>query len=222
MGLAGACLALWAAFVTWYLVTLRKVFYYSDLPWYYGALWYLVAGFPHLCEAMLKVSLNNVELWEPIRRKSNTNDNRESAVELVTSQDHRLRRSTAQIVDENRSLNYSKDPLFSKQNGWSGLQTWCRIAYLQLFGMEYRILVRPNEQTFVNVCFEYCCRVGQLALFVFGCMAQGSILLVPTPTDYGLVAVLVFATVSPRLVWPHFWKRGKRGADLVVWFKPVF
>lgn len=222
--LAIACLCLWVAFVTWYLITLKKVFYYTDFPFYYGALWYLVAGTPHLSAGMLKIALNNVELWEPMQRKagSDPQNEREASTGLVQLQVHRIKRSGSQFPSMNHHSNYSREPQFFKQQGWSGLQTWCRIAYLQLFGKKYRILVRPNQPTFFNSCFEYFCRVGQMALFVFGCMAQGSILLVPTPTDYGLVALLVFATISPRLVWTYFWRKGKRGADIVVWFKPAF
>lgn len=43
----------------------------------------------------------------------------------------------------------------------------------------------------------------------------------PIPTDYLLTVLLLFATVTPRMVWPRFWKRATRGADLVVWYKPV-
>jgi hypothetical protein len=225
--LALLCLCFWAAFVTWYLITLGKVFYYGDLPWYYGGIWYLVAGVPHLCEAVLKIMLNNVELYEPIyQRISSKQVSNEDGIKMLQLQGGPVKTTGLDLARMNQGLNraanFCKEPLFFHKKGRNGIQTWLRIAYLQIWGERYRILVKPNEPNFINSCFDYCCRVGQLTLFVWGCMAQGSILLVPTPTDYGLVAVLVFATVSPRIVWPHFWRKGKRGADLVVWYRPAF
>jgi hypothetical protein len=53
-------------------------------------------------------------------------------------------------------------------------------------------------------------------------MTQGAVLFMATTSDYRLTALLLFTTAAPRLIWPYLWGRGRRGADIVVWYKLAF
>lgn len=162
------------------------------------------------------MALNNVELWEPIRKNSSSTV---AAIELAPAPVPPGQPSTAPVSVR---PNFHISPQFFHRKSRNGLQTWLRIAYLQLTAGTYRILVRPDEPLALSATVHYLVRTGQLSLFVWGSMTQGGTNFMPSPTDYGLTALLVFATASPRLVWPHFWRCWRRGADLVVWVRPPY
>jgi hypothetical protein len=218
------CTVTWVGFVTWYLITLRRTLYYSNsLPWANGALWYLLAAIPTLCKGVLKMGLNNVELWEPVLDQNELMSSR--LLRMPSHLDEGTVPKTATTTEQQEdgdTVNTSSVALFARQPSRNGFHTWGRIAYLQLAQQQYRILVKPDEPLWINMLLHYCFHVAQMSLFVWGCMVQGGILFMATPTDYGLTALLVFATASPRLIWPYIWSQGRSGADLVVWYKPAF
>jgi hypothetical protein len=128
---------------------------------------------------------------------------------------------TSSLRTNSRS-NFPAVPGFTARKYHTAFHTWRRIIYLQFTKQRYRVLVKQSEPVWLDLLMSGCCQVGPLVIFVWGCMTQGAVLFMSTPSDYGLTALLLSTTAAPTLVWAYLWGRGKRGADIVVWYKPAF
>ena len=197
--LMAASLSLWLTFVIYYVVTLYRSFAMTEAtPWCYGVVWYLAAAFPVLFSALPRLVLNNVDLYEPTAVRAGTSNERREMAKKSSPQHY-----------EHRKMKH-------------GLHTWRRLAFLQLSSRPYRVLIHPFPQSYLLASYNYLVFIGRVGIFVWGSMAQGVMIFVPTPSDYYLALLLVFTTATPRLVAPNFLRSGKRGADLVVSVEKLF
>ena len=174
-------------------------------PWCYGVLWYLVAAFPVLLSALPRLVLNNVDLYEP-----------KALVEVT---------DPSSVGASDAGKNTSKKSIlrrYEHRKKKHGFHTWCRLAFLQLSSRPYRVLIHPLPHSNLLASYNYLLFIGRVGVFVWGSMAQGVLMFVPTPTDYYLAILLVFTTATPRLVAPRFLRSGNRGADLVVSVEKLF
>lgn len=192
----------------------------ESVPRNYGTIWYLTAPIPVFLPGLEKVIVNEVDLHEPAVRETDK-------TAKVSQIPFRLARPPAppkQAWDQQRLIDTSHDTAqtcYLHHRTASGFHTWCRILILQFTTRPYRILNRPNLASQFSVIFHYLAFMGRFVNFVRSACIQGSLTFMPIPTDYLLTVLLLFATVTPRMVWPRFWKRATRGADLVVWYQPV-
>lgn len=70
--------------------------------------------------------------------------------------------------------------------------------------------------SFGHAFYSYAIAVGRIGIFAWGSSVQGSVLFMPNDAAVTLLIILIVLTALPRMVFPEFWKRGKNGADLVV------
>lgn len=204
--LMAASLGLWLTFVVYYVMTLHRSFTMTEtLPWCYGVVWYLIAAFPGLFSALPRLVSNNVDLYEPAAVVDRAN--------LPSAGASNGRKSIAKNCSAQ---------LYEHRKMKHGLHTWCRLAFLQLSSRPYRVLIHPFPPSYLLATYNYLVAIGRFVVFIFGSMAQGSLLFVPTPADYYLTILLVLTTATPRLVAPRFLRSGRGGADLVVSVEKLF
>ena len=207
---------IWAAFIILYLVCLSNVIYLSaDIPWVYSAIWYIIAAVPALADVIARLVLNNVEVYEPMdgSRRPPFEPSSSAAVSKVAD-------ATQPMVPVHDAKDPHAAPTYQRKTFGTGVHAWMRIVHLQLKGRPYRLLVHPLPDTVLTGIFQYLILMGRLTIFVWGSLSQGSFLFL-FPNDFQLLVLLVFATATPRALWPDMWKRAKGGADLVVWWKPL-
>jgi hypothetical protein len=61
------CIALWAGFLTWYMVEVYKAeFISNEKIRVYGTMWYMAAASPALARGIFNLVFINIDLWEPI------------------------------------------------------------------------------------------------------------------------------------------------------------
>ena len=204
--LVAASLGLWLTFVIYYVLTLHRSFTMTEaIPWCYGVVWYLVAAFPVCFDALPRLVLNNVDLYEPTAVVNRANP---SSAGTSNGRKSIAKKSSAKPYEHRKMKN--------------GFHTWRRLAFLQLSSRPYRVLIQPFPQSYLLAIYRYLVAIGRLGVFIWGSMAQGVLSFVPTPTDYYLALLLAFTTATPRLVAPRFLRSGRRGADLVVSVEKLF
>ncbi|MCJ1398851.1 hypothetical protein MMC11_002052 [Xylographa trunciseda] len=200
---------LWGFFVAYFIRTIDLAFRTSfAYPWQYGAIWYLVAAVPALLEAIRRLVCNNVDLYEPA---TDAQDTQGSSTQQPTKQ-------AAFITGPTHSLHYDvhPQPRYRLRHHSNGLLTWFRIAHLQLWSRPYRLHVRPFPTSFFHGLYSYFVFMGRLSLFVWGSAVQGGLLFVPNSDATMLLVILILLTSMSRALGFEFWKRGRNGADLVV------
>jgi hypothetical protein len=215
------CFSLYAAFVTGYIFTLHNTFTMdSGLPWWSAITWYLLGSAPAIASGLETAMLNSVELYLPVREPRTVPQASDSTIELAP-QPGPTKQASAQtglINDQHAARQFS----YALCKHSTGFHTWWHILKLQISARPYRILVRPTPSNYVFAIFEYLVFVSRFVVFAYGSMSQGGLLFPPTPTDYYLTVLLIFATVTPRVAGSDFWRHSRRGADLVVWYKPLY
>ena len=209
-----ASFTLWAAFLILYLYCLGDVIYVGISVQAYAAIWYIVAAAPALAEGMERLLLNNVDLYEPAVALQ------DCAVSALVSPPAKTTHRPQRVPTVRVEQKPESAPAYKLRTFSTGFHVWTRIAFLQLTGRAYRVLIHPAPDNFLTTLCHYCITMGRLTIFVWGSINQGSFLFL-FPNDFQLVALLTFATATPRILWPDMWKRAKTGADLVVWHKPV-
>ena len=215
----GLCLAsfgIWAAFVILYLVCLSSVINLAaDLLVGYGAVWYLIGAGPGLADVTARLVLNNVDVYEPVGASRQSTVEPFAAATVSEVADATQPATTIRLVKDPNAA-----PAYEHKTFPTGIHAWMRILHMQLTGRPYRVLVHPLPDTILTGVFQYLILMGRLTIFVWGSLVQGSFLFL-FPNDFQLLVLLVFATATPRAIWPDMWKRAKGGADLVVWWKPI-
>lgn len=191
---------LWAAFIGLYIMALYRSFQVgTGLPWCYAIIWYCFSAVPAIFSALPRLALNNVDLYEPMPNRPG-----------------KPAKTASKTLVAGVATRTSSPQTFSKQKMRHGLQTWCRIAYLQFASRPYRLVVRSPPQTLFLAGYDYLVFLGRIAVFIWGSIVQGTLIFVPTPIDFGLLILLIFATATPRMIAPKYLRNSRRGADLVV------
>lgn len=199
------CFGLWAGFVVSFTWGLSQAFFYSHSAGVWnqqGAVWYYLACVPALLQAICRLAFNNVELFEPIRNGYS-----------LQSDDGLLQVQQAQSGKVPTYRNVSE--------GANGVQVWRRVVANQICGRPYRLLVRPAMQSWKTDVYRYVVMLCRFALLIVGSIEQGEYFLYPPDIAIAQSIILVFLTTSPRALWPIFWVRDRRGADLVVFYKTL-
>lgn len=98
---------------------------------------------------------------------------------------------------------------------------WIRIIAHQWRRSEYRLLVRPPKRHWLFDVWDVIIGLGRITVFAWGSVVMGNIVLMPYPNDSALFVLLLVTTAIPRFSWPGAWTSGPRGADLVVFVKPM-
>lgn len=212
---------LYAVFVTWYLSTLHNTFNMgAGQPWWLVISWYLLGSAPAMASSLETAILGSVELYLPVKDPQTFPQALDPSIELAQRSGSTKQASARVSSINNQHAAQHSSYTFCKHR--TGFHTWWHILKLQISAQPYRILVRPTPSNYLVATFEYLVSVSRFVVFAFGSMSQGDILFLPTPTDYYLTVVLIFATATPRIVGSDFWRRSRRGADLVVWHKPLW
>ena len=215
------CFGLYVAFLTWYLLTLHDAFNMGQgQPWWIVITWYMIGSGPALASSLETAILGSVELYLPIKGSHTFPLAPDPSIELAQTSEPNSKAS-AQAIITNKQL-AAQHSSYTRCKHRTGFHTWWHILKLQISAQPYRILVRPTPSNYFLAVYEYCVFLSRFVIFAFGSMLQGDILFLSTPTDFYLTGVLVFATATPRVVGSDFWRRSRRGADLVVWHKPLW
>ncbi|KAJ9602027.1 hypothetical protein H2200_013387 [Cladophialophora chaetospira] len=214
------CIGLHVIFVTWYLRTLHDAFNMGgSQPWWLVITWYMLGSAPAIASSFETAILNSVELYLPVKVPQTLPQAADPSIELAQRSPPNTKAS-AQASLTNKQLQAQHPYVLCKHR--TGFHTWWHILKLQISAQPYRILVRPTPSNYLLAIYEYCVFVSRFVVFAFGSMSQGDILFLSTPTDFYLTVLLVFATTTPRVVGSDFWRRSRRGADLVVWYEPLW
>ena len=191
-----ASLGLWLFFCIYFAKTLQGAVNFIFPHSYNGAanaIWYYMSCSPAIAAAILELLENRVILYEPIQRSQ----------------------GTATRLDS------SEVPRFQMAESKSRFLLWLRVMRHQWQRSSYRILIRDTSSHWVLIIGRMLIGIGRITVFAYGSIVMGNIILMPIPNDFVLLIVLVFTTAIPRQLWPAFWTKGNRGADLVVFVKSI-
>ncbi|MCJ1329856.1 hypothetical protein MMC10_006537 [Thelotrema lepadinum] len=195
------CFALWAGFTGSFTWGLTQAFSYAGAPGVWneeGSIWCYLACVPAAVQALCQLMFNNVEIYEPLGDRSSL-------------QAEPGMRMTSPYHDSGPKCQ-------SCSLGMNGIQVWKRIIANQIRARPYRLLVHPISETWKNDVYRYTIMIARFALLVVGSIQQGQFFLYPPDLVIIQTVILVFSTASPRALWPTFWVRDKRGADLIVFY----
>lgn len=222
-------------FLAWnvlFAITLKKTvcFALEKGPYVLGS-WYWISASPAFCQAVRSLIQNNIELFIPVateisggtaslapevKRTSDTHELDTFISERIVAATSTAVAPALQLSPDNTTEIFHR-PLSSN----SSFHIWLRIMSHQWRSRPYRPLVKQplGRWKWLNVMFKIFVAFWRLAIFGYGSSTMGSLNLMPIPNDLVLFVLLIFMTATPRLFWPTFWAKGKRGADLVVFVK---
>ena len=223
--------ASWGAFLALFLHGLSQSFYFTQaqvVTWAQAGVWFYMAGSPAIGEALARLVFNNIELYEPVDESDFLQTDLgkppisrwRSGASVATGVEHSLTLSalgspTAAISGPTAGSSREQPP-YARVENRTAFSIWCRIIWLQLTGQPYRVLVKPFPTHWFVDLYEWAVQMGRFVLLVVGSIQQASYGMYPIELIYPQSAVLVFSTTSPRILWPKYWMRDRRGADLVV------
>lgn len=194
------CCTIWVTFVVLFAVTLKDSLQLS-FPidrWLAPAAWYYISASPAIAGVIFEFLQNRVELYEPV--------------------------SAGGSGAAARSLIQGGQPPAQRQFGrvrLNSIDCWLRIFRHQWRRSTYRIIVRTPSPHWFFVLGRAFVGIGRVTVFALGSVSMGGVLFMPIRQDLVLFILLLFATAVPRQIWPAFWGNGNRGADLVVFVKPI-
>ena len=171
----------WIGWIAFYIYTLARTYtMVPEQPWLYGIIWYILGSVPALAEGIQRMVLNNVHLYEPVRRHSDPENPTVSTRVDVDALGRALRRDTVELktfgrlhADSLSSAYGLSGARYVRRRYATGAHTWLRIAKLQLHGSPYRLLVHqlpPNPWSRACNCFIVMVR---MAIFIWGSLVQG-------------------------------------------------
>jgi hypothetical protein len=202
--------------------------------WLAPAVWYYISASPAVWAAINELLQNRVQLFEPIpieeSRDEYQHDRDEKHVDIPVSrlQSAGLLSSSTDSTESTGQFPIHK-PLgsptahvsYALVKTRSVFHMWWRILRHQWQRSQYRILIKPRSKHWFFLISGAGAGIGRIVVFALGSITMGNVLLMPVPNDLALFVLLLFVTAIPRHLWPEFWEDGARGADLVVWVKPV-
>jgi hypothetical protein len=196
------CLLAYIAFLATFMLTLKRtILTWRCSPYWFGSLWYWLGSLPALLQAGYRIfGHNNVTLFEERERGVKGQG---GYFELVSGEEN----FRAGALNRSTFVPYSSTDAFS---------IWMRILSHQFANTPYRLLVIDDGDRFSKGLFDLIVGGLRLGLFLFGSVTQGSLIVMPTPTDSILLGVIALATFLPRAFWSRNWRRSGDGADRVV------
>ena len=218
---------MYLAFSLWFAYTLRDAFVIASEPeyWLAVAAWYWLSPLPALSAVVLSEAWQHrVELYEPLEigpsSQSHVSESKgpgfvssallpAAFVSVMTGQPMTPERASVLAVP------------YYRVNTPTIFHVWSRVILHQWHRRYYRLLVKPSSQRPYFLLIRVMVALGRISLFAWGSAWMGDILLMPMPQDLLLFVLLLFTSAIPRIVFPHLWSNGARGADLVVYVKLV-
>lgn len=219
------CCCMYIGFSIWFRYTLQSAVVYAFAAhyWLAAASWFwLSAGPAALAVLASEIWQHRVELYEPeglFPDNRITEDKHLSAVSAASSSAV----STAGRVESPTTLEQAavRNKTYKKRETPRMFHVWLRVIRHQWRRSEYRLLVKPSSTHPYFLLVRAFVGLGRVAVFAMGSAAMGNILLMPIPQNLWLFIFLLFTCGVPRLMFPGFWSNSARGADLVVFVRPV-